>query len=248
MLNCLKFDLYKVLKSKSIWWITIISLIVELAVFISQFAIFNSQSGVLEYFVGKTNNLDVLVILFTTLFVCKDFSNGYVKNFYTEIGKLKYVLSKCIVVVLYVFLYQLIFFLLTIVFVYLFGVGAFWGFLPGQTTQTPWDYCRKGLLTTLSLVNVGIVTMFFGFLFKKEYIAFLIILPWFLYLQSKCIGIIESVIYSFKPIEEMWTIRIMDFRVLARNDYATLIPRIMATISAITSFLWSYLLYKKKKI
>ena len=247
MLKSIKFDLYKILKTKSILIITGISLFIELSVFILHFVINNygHATGVIELLADQVNNLDVLVILFTILFVCKDFSSGYIKNFYNEVGKLEYVLSKFIVVSLYVILYQFIFFLMSLFFVYAFGERCFFYYMPYHTEADMWEAVRQAISVTISLVVVGFVTTFFCFLFKKEYIVLVVILPWMLFLQSIVIGIIRDILSVWPSLASF---DMFELRVLARNDYKTLITKIMAIVSATSSFLWSYLLYRNKKI
>ena len=105
MLNVLKFDLYKIVKSKTLrafWILTALLILLR---------------PLLTYVINKETNISVMgslrqggeitlaVVVFACLFSCKDYSSGYVKNLYGNVKNIEYALSKVICIALFCIVY-----------------------------------------------------------------------------------------------------------------------------------------------
>ncbi len=121
MLNQLKFDFYKAIKSKSI----IIAFIASFCIFIIRtflYLLSVDDSSVVNNW--SSEPLTINMLIFATFYCSKDFSSDYLKNVYTSTSKLKYVISKTLVLTAYVILYFLITFLVLLLINVILGPGV----------------------------------------------------------------------------------------------------------------------------
>jgi|GEM_PF-2357590 len=139
MLSLLKFDLYKVFKSLGTWIIilclvgfSIASLTIvynmktennlgEIASEISEGTTAASleEMSVVDWCIETVGGdfLMLFVLIFAVLFVCSDYTSGYIKNIYNTIRKKwQYILSKFVIVGLFVIISILIVYIVTILF------------------------------------------------------------------------------------------------------------------------------------
>lgn len=121
MLNILKFDFYKTLKSKKI----IIALIAGLLWYLFNALIMNRGNirvSVVNMWLNQSFTVNMLI--FSIVFCSSDFSSGYLKNVYSNTSKLKYVISKTIVLLAFSVATTLITFLFEILINCIFGPGV----------------------------------------------------------------------------------------------------------------------------
>lgn len=124
MLQEIKFDLHKIIKSRTLIFSIIISaLIVLLKVVYEYLLAKNLGQRVLTGFMNN-NMVFVAVTLFAVVFCTKDYSSMYIKNVYTNVNKLKYTLSKMACLFLFVVAVLLYAFILELVFNFIFGGGV----------------------------------------------------------------------------------------------------------------------------
>ena len=110
MLNQLKFDFYKAIKSKGIIIAFIASFFNFIFIFVK--SLLDPYYGsVMSNWLGGTE-FALNVIIFSIVFCSQDFASGYLKNVYSNTSKLKYVLSKTLGLLAYTILYFIITFLL----------------------------------------------------------------------------------------------------------------------------------------
>lgn len=124
MLQEIKFDFYKIIKSRTLIFSLIISvLIVTFKVIYEYLLAKNLGQRVLNGFMSN-NTVFIAVTLFAVVFCTKDYSSTYIKNVYTNENKLKYTLSKMACLFVFVVVILLYAFVLELVFNFVFGGGV----------------------------------------------------------------------------------------------------------------------------
>jgi len=126
MLNLIRYDLFKMVKSRKLYFFYAFAF---LTTFISPIAKCCVRypgippTPLLENLSAERFSI-IMVPVFTVLFCSEDFSSGYIKNVFSSLNKLSYVLSKLICVFLFFIAYELIaaldFFILSYAFEYEF--------------------------------------------------------------------------------------------------------------------------------
>ncbi len=255
MLNCLRFDLFKLVKTKSIIIIVAISFLLDL-VFSVLMKYKSLSNDVVFGLFEETGNLscELLSQIVTILFVCKDFTSGYAKNFYTMFSKIKYVISKLIAILIFISTFLVAYFLLCILSIYIFGCAQF-----SNETYTLTRFLGKTLWRFAVTFTQCVVVLFICFALKKEYLVLLTLLPWTLYLQpGPVMNFLNATIA--KDISNLYypQIVLVDFREIGLFNMNYANPSgifadsfgqyVLLVFYSVTAFLWSYLLYKKKKI
>ena len=123
MLQEIKFDFYKIFKSKSMFFVLIATLII-VTIDIAQdyleheFLAYSVLSHML--FADK---LSLPVTLFAVFFCTKDYSSTYIKNVYTNVNKLKYTLSKIVCLFVFVVVIAIYSFIVDTILSYTIGIG-----------------------------------------------------------------------------------------------------------------------------
>lgn len=117
MLRQLRFDLYKLLKSRTMWGIYIASFLLCL-VNPAITAIAGQADTFYNTLVIKSPSffLRVSVILFVVFYVGMDHASGYIKNIYSSLGKAAYLSVKAIYLFIFIVLWYLFYMLLTCIF------------------------------------------------------------------------------------------------------------------------------------
>lgn len=169
MKNILKFDLYKLVKSKSTWIVLAATLAFHVT-FLMTYYNFGSARG---NFAVLNHNLEVnavsyLLPLFVLLFVGKDFSKGYIKNIYSSVNKIYYILSKAVIIVISVFTMYIGMFLLDIVFNYIWGAGAIY---IDDGHSLSWCLAYRGVALLTHIVS-GLWIMLFYLLVRSRLAVF----------------------------------------------------------------------------
>lgn len=200
MLKMLKFDFYKIFKSKMLLSFFIITLCL---VFVSPLMFhIASESGDSVYaslyhqssiFVGTS-------WIFIVPFVAKDFSSKYTKNFtanYSLSDRIFYVLSKLIYIVAFCVLFMLLQFVVEIIFNYTMGEHCMYK-VAGEFTEgdsfTIGEFYLNYFVKTLNSIAAGTVLMFLCLLLKKEYIVLIIIVPYIFYFGTTICDLINFIV------------------------------------------------------
>lgn len=204
MLKMLKFDFYKIFKSKMLLIFFIITLCTVL-VNPLMFSLKNAFSVYSNLF-DSTPILSTVLWLFIVPFVTKDFSSKYTKNFtanYSLSDRIFYVLSKLVYIVAFCLLYMLLQLVVEIIFNYTLGTHCMYK-KEGDMLYQP-DYFTVGefylryFIWTLNCIAAGTVYLFLCLLLKREYIAIIIVLP-YIFLCNEFYRIIESLVGKFLHI------------------------------------------------
>lgn len=204
MLKMLKFDFYKIFKSKMLLIFFIIALCTVL-VNPLMFSLKNAFSVYSNLF-DSTPTLSTVSWLFIVPFVTKDFSSKYTKNLfanYSLADRIFYVLSKLVYIAAFCVLYMLLQLVVEIIFNYTLGTHCMYK-KEGDMLYQP-DYFTVGefylryFIWTLNCIAAGTVYLFLCLLLKREYIAIILVLP-YIFLCNEFYRIIESLVGKFLHI------------------------------------------------
>ena len=170
MLRQLRFDFYKITKSKVIGWCFIIPLLLLFLGPATKYIINTSAMSTISNIRDVSGNLHIALYVVGIEFTTSDFSSGYIKNVYQFSNKLQYLLSK----VIYVFIFCVLFLGLEFLIGWLFN--TIWG---NETLFEPeYDDVKAYIYTMIAeLLNgvaLGIFLCFLSALVKKNYIVFII--------------------------------------------------------------------------
>ena len=121
MLRQLRFDFYKITKSKVIGWCFIIPLLILLIGSANTYIINTSAMSTISNLRAVSGNMHIALYVVGIVFITSDFSSGYIKNVYQFSNKLQYLLSK----VIYVFIFCVLFLGLEFLIGWLFN--TIWG-------------------------------------------------------------------------------------------------------------------------
>ena len=202
MLREIKFDFFKVFKSKSIL-ITLISTFLFLCLTpIIMHVIQQNNVSVTNAYLGDSS-ATMCVIVFAVIFCGMDFSTGYIKNIYTNVGKIRYIFSKVLILLTYSLLISILMFLIHFIFVYAFGCG--------QIVMLPVDYGIGDKYTfsdfvwfffirVLGLTSLGLFVCLLCFLFKNI-IATIVSFVW-LFVSGLIYSMIDGIVYSINPTQD----------------------------------------------
>lgn len=195
----LKFDFYKIFKSKIILSFFIIALC---TVFLDPIMYhIATESGDSVY--ASLYNIGAIPIMtswiFIVPFVTKDFSSRYTKNFtanYSLADRIFYVLSKLVYIVAFCMLYMLLQLVVEIMFNYTIGEHCMYK-VAGQFTDgdrfTVGEFYLRYFVWTLNSITVGTVLLFLCLLLKREYIVLIIIVPYLFYFNFMFYSLINSI-------------------------------------------------------
>ena len=247
MVNTLKFDLYKMIKSKSVWIILGVSLLLE--VLELYFSYRNYPIG--EVFDNNTSRAAVMSLsipIFAAVFSGKDMSTGYIKNVYSSVGKFGYILSKVVVIVTYTLISSFCVLLLEIFFNYTMGEGIM--FDPALPVGA---YFANRALLNWAYIGLGAFIMLIEMLVKKEYVVALIYVVYVTFVMNlfyQMLGSIFSLEYygdigAYLPVGIVNTESMFGYR--GRTD-DSLKCLLMVSIWFAVSLVGSWLLFRRKKV
>lgn len=269
MLKQLRFDLYKIVKSKTIKIFLIVSAI---ACFVNPLVpvleggllagkwtmktpFFNAIEGRDPFLIYE------LVLLFPLVFGLKDYSSGYIKNIYTNVNKFYYVLSKVICILLYAIILRIAYFLASFLVHCCFFNGKIKDLLYVEEQYHSINFTYfflEQLLISLASAVSGCFVLVVTLLFRKEFISAIITLPYGLYLCNlltyplialtykivKKMAIAEKLI-CFSPFR---LADLIQFNVNANNAFMNWMY-VVAIVGYIgLSLLLSWLLVRKKNV
>lgn len=245
MINTLKYDLYKMVKSKSVW--IIFGLFTLLEVFNLYYSY--NQYSIGEVFDSNTFRIAAMTFsipIFAALFSGKDMSTGYIKNVYSSVGKFGYILSKVVIIAIFTLITFAFDFLLEIFFNYIMGEGIM------VDPQLPLGvYFANRVLMVWAYIGIGTFIMLLCMLIKNEYVVVVIYLVYVSFAMNyfyQLMGIIFSLeIYSdvgnYLPVGIIYTIN----NYLGRTD-DSLKCLLMVSIWFAVSLVGSWLLFRRKKV
>ena len=178
MLQEIKFDFFKVFKSKSII-ITIIATSLLLCVNpIFRHLIQKCEMSAFRVYVEDSTPL-LCVTVFSILFCGLDFEKGFIKNIYTSTNKLGYVLSKALIIFLYSLYVSIFLMVVNIVVTYAGGIKQIIQPIGKYTGDyfTIGDVISFTLIRLLGLTAVGLFVTLLYILFKPIVVS-IITLTW----------------------------------------------------------------------
>lgn len=184
MLKMLKFDFYKIFKSKMLLSFFIIALCTVFVYPIMYFVPYYNDSSVYLDLYYSSSMLMMFLWLFIVPFVTKDFSSKYTKNLFANYSlsdRIFYVLSKFVYIIAFSVLIMLLQFVVMIIFNYTMGEHCMYKvateFSEGDRFTIGEFYLRY-FVWTLNCIAAGTVYLFLCLLLKREYIVLIIIVPY----------------------------------------------------------------------
>lgn len=194
MLKMLKFDFYKIFKSKMVLAFFIITLCMVFVTAVMNYAGGYNKDSVYSnlYMIGATpvSYLWIFVIPFVT----KDFSSKFTKNLvadYSLSDRIFYVLSKFVYIVAFCVLYMFLQFIVEIIFNYTLGEHYMFE-AAGQFTVR--EFYLRYFAQTLNAIAAGTLLLFLCLLLKREYIVLVVLLPYMFYFDYTIYELINSFI------------------------------------------------------
>lgn len=207
MLKMLKFDFYKIFKSKMLLAFFIITLCLVFADPIMNYVPYHNYDSVYSNLYHSGPILVMTSWLFIVPFAAKDFSSKYTKNLfanYSLADRIFYVLSKILYIVAFCVLYMLLQFVVEIIFNYALGEGCMYK-VAGEFTEgdsfTIGEFYLNYFVQTLNCIAAGMVYLFLCLLLKREYIVLIIILPYIFYLAPMLYNLIDSLVVKYLHIK-----------------------------------------------
>lgn len=174
MLNQLKFDFFKLVKSKTLLVFWILPLLLLLLEPVISYLIQGGKSSVFSELNSSSSNLFLAIIVFSVLLTAKDFSSGYIKNIYSFSNMLCYILSKIIYFFAFCLIYLIAEFLINAFFNVVTGVCLIYDVEFDDFTVGA--FFLSTLTEALNGMAIGTVCCFLCVLLKKEYIVLVITL------------------------------------------------------------------------
>ena len=201
MLKEIKFDFFKVFKSKSII-ITLISTFLFLCLTpIITHVVQQNNSSVTNAYLGDSS-ATMCIIVFAIVFCGMDFDSGYLKNIYTNANKFWYVVSKALIILMYSLFVCVLMFVIHLIFVYAFGCR--------QIVMLPVDYgigdnytfgefvCYV-LIRVVGLTSLGLFVFLLCLLLKNIFVAIISFL--WLFMNYLVYSLIDSIVNSFIQVQ-----------------------------------------------
>lgn len=188
MLKQMKFDFYKLVKSKTLLVFWILPILLILVNPVLSYVIQGGKSSVFAELNSSSSSLFLAIIVFAVLLTAKDFSSGYIKNIYSFSDKLCYILSKIIYFFAFCLIYLIAEFLINAFFNAITGVCLIYDAEFDKFTVG--SFFLSTFTEALNGTAIGTLCCFLCVLFKKEYIVLIIVL---LYLFVGNMGIYVAI-------------------------------------------------------
>lgn len=249
MLKQLKFDFYKIIRSKSffvVWVLMILFCMVNPVMAIVQ----QSTDDVYSQLQAGGAMIPVSIV-FSVLLSAKDLSSGYIKNIYSFTNKLCYIVSKAVYIFSCCILYALGEILFAVIGNYCFGSGVFYDasrYTLGEIFPLGY-FITDYLLEILNSTAIGVVCCFLCMLLKKEYIVLIIALL-YLFVGSGAVYIVINTIIGHGFSIEPYTL----FSFWPTVDYdnlfwETILPGVIVPVCYILVFgFFSWLILKTRNV
>ncbi len=188
MLRQLKFDFYKITRSKVITWQWLLTGLILILDPLLIYVISENQVSVVERLI-TTTQLTLPLVVFSVLFISRDISSGYIKNIYTFSNKLKYVLSKVVWILVFCVLGQVLEFLFHWVMNAISGINMLYD------VSQPFPLQEFVLMETMNMLHgvaIGVFCIFLCLLLKKDYIVLIILFSYLFVIGGMVYGLIEN--------------------------------------------------------
>lgn len=226
MLKMLRFDFYKIFKSKALLSVFIVTLCLAFLDPALSVLIMDRVYSPFLVDLSRFMFLDFFIFIFVVPFVCKDFSSKYIKNTYSSYSfadKIYYVLSK----IVYIFAICVIWFLLrfvshlivnliqSAVLDYKFKFEYYDPGLNYGTLVVGWsDALYKYFCMLVNCFAKGMFCMFLCMLFKREYIVIVLMVLYWMFLTDLLYGALCSAMGQV----EGWSF-VRNFTIYGMADY-----------------------------
>ncbi len=228
MFKMLKFDLYKIIKSKMLLVVFILSLCLILVYPIATYVINNnSESSVYGNLYSRQWTLFSLLWVFVVPFVSKDFSSNYIKNLcpsYKKADRIYYILSKVIYIILFCLIYALLTLGIEIVFNYIFGAKCMYKGATDYISYTKREFYLRYFSNFLNCIALGSLLLFLCTILKKEYIVLIIVLPYLFLFGSVLYSAINSIVGNDFSIEKYTIVGMNTSIMFIGNEKGYLLP------------------------
>ena len=247
MLNQLKFDLYKLAKSKTFLVFWIVPVLLVSVVPVLSYVVRIGEMSVLSNIRDGSSSLFLAVIIFSVLFSTKDFSSGYIKNVYSFSNKLYYILSKVIYLFAFCLAYLVVEFLVDMIFNFCFG--------PGIIYNVAYDHFPRGeiflspLTEVLNGTAIGVVCCLLCMLTKREYIVLVVALVYLFIGSGTVYSLINSIVgegFEVQPYTLLSFIPRINYKDIFNS---TILPGIIVPVCYIIVFgSLSWLILKTRNV
>lgn len=216
MLNILKYDFYKIVKSRKMYYFYIFAVFtIFLMILINFFLSESKPSASVMKLSCEIYMMLIVAPMFAALLAGLDFSNKYIKNVYTSVNKYLYILSK----VIYLLLFSLAYVFLQILLNWIFGWLVCGGleFLNEYEIETGgW---KKYFLCIAEYYACGVacgsVSMMIVYLLKKSWLAIVAYFIYWMWIGS----IVERLANRIYDDEVVWCL----FPIATRGRYNSLL-------------------------
>lgn len=173
-LDIFKFELYKLLKSRKMYFIYALAILTWAFAPIDNYVFKHSTESALYQYCSSGSGFFILVLIpFVVVLVSEDFSSGYIKNIYSQVNKVYYILSKVFIIASFCIVFVLFDFLIVLITNAIFGCNAL--IKPNETEKLS-KYLEqirvKFLNQILGGLAFGTVIAFFTLIIKNAFITF----------------------------------------------------------------------------
>ena len=196
MLKMLRADFYKIVRSKILLILLVISLCVTIISPLTIIGDYINGNDFSVYGNLYTQSLMTGIIwIFIIPFVCKDFSSNYIRNVlptYTQKDKVYYIISKIFYIFVYCLVYTVLSFLIEVIFNYTCGPGMM--FNPERDYFTVKQFWMCYIAKFMNAVSVGALILFLCMALKKEYFTLIIFVPYLFFISGLIYNAIDSAV------------------------------------------------------
>ncbi len=246
MLNVIKFDLYKIFRSTVLKvWLFVSILFCTLIPFVTRVAN-TSNCGILSAIFNEQSYLQFPVLIFALLLGAKDIQSGYIKNIYSKLNKLYYILSKIVCVALYSIYVYAVYWIMHIAFGVIFGGVGFIESVDRNTRFTTNNFLLNVLTNILVLVSVGALGVLLTNLIRNQPIAIIVALLY--------VFMISGFVYQILDDIFTWGVsgRVQNFFIIGLssvvNGVCTIQDVLVSLGWLIGSFISSYLIFRNRSV
>ena len=191
MLNSLNFDFYKIAKSRNLRLFFNFAVILCFLNPVINYVVQKSGRSVL-YNLWFDNVPQLLVAVFSVLFVSMDFASGFVANVYRKSDKTAYILSKIIYIFLFTVAVYIEIFLIDVIFDKIFSEGKFVGAVYTDGLSV-WETTRMFICKFSGAFVFGCVVALFTIAVKSPIVA-LIALMVYMFVGDPVLNLLNSVV------------------------------------------------------
>lgn len=253
MLKQLKFDFYKILKSRALFVVWILMLLFCLVNPVM--AIVQKSTDDVYSQLQASGAMIPVSIIFSVLLSAKDLSSGYIKNIYSFTNKLCYIVSKVVYIFSCCLIYALGEILFAVIGNYCFGSGVFYDasrYSLGEIFPLGY-FIADYMLEILNCTAIGVVCCFLCMLLKKEYIVLIIMLLYLFLGSSSLYAVINNLAGADFYIEPYTLFGFsMNGGVTSISDnlfWETILPGVIVPVCYILVFgFFSWLILKKRNV